>query len=358
MFYRKTVLDNGITVMSEPMDSVRSIALGIWFAVGSRDESRRRGRHVALHGAHDVQGHADAQRPGHLRAVRPPRRRTQRLHLEGVHLLLQPLRRREPLHRVRDPLGHGASTRNLDDGACELEREVVIERDRRAWRTRPTTTSTRSSATRCGPTTRSACRSWAAARPWATFDHAQSVAFRAQALPDRQLRRRGGGQRRPRRARRARREVAGRARPRPALGAPGCRRDRRRQARRPREGHRAGAHLLRRRHDERAPPRPLRALDPRRRARRRHELAPVPGDPREARAGLRRLPLLGALPGHRRVRGLRRHASRQRRGGHQAHPAPRSSASRSTASPPTSSTACARRPRATSCWAWSRPAIA
>ena len=40
MFYRKTVLDNGITVISEPMDSVRSITLGIWFAVGSRDESR------------------------------------------------------------------------------------------------------------------------------------------------------------------------------------------------------------------------------------------------------------------------------------------------------------------------------
>lgn len=39
MFYRKTVLDNGITVMSEPTDSVRSVALGIWFAVGSRDES-------------------------------------------------------------------------------------------------------------------------------------------------------------------------------------------------------------------------------------------------------------------------------------------------------------------------------
>lgn len=39
MFYRKTVLDNGITVMSEPIDSVRSVALGIWFSVGSRDES-------------------------------------------------------------------------------------------------------------------------------------------------------------------------------------------------------------------------------------------------------------------------------------------------------------------------------
>lgn len=34
-----TVLDNGITIISEPMDSVRSIALGIWFAVGSRDET-------------------------------------------------------------------------------------------------------------------------------------------------------------------------------------------------------------------------------------------------------------------------------------------------------------------------------
>lgn len=39
MFYRKTVLDNGLTVLSEPMDEVRSITLGIWFAVGSRDES-------------------------------------------------------------------------------------------------------------------------------------------------------------------------------------------------------------------------------------------------------------------------------------------------------------------------------
>ncbi|MDH4140451.1 MAG: insulinase family protein [Coriobacteriia bacterium] len=39
MFYRKTVLPNGITVLTEPMDTVRSVALGIWLAVGSRDES-------------------------------------------------------------------------------------------------------------------------------------------------------------------------------------------------------------------------------------------------------------------------------------------------------------------------------
>ena len=39
MLYNRTVLDNGITVVSEPMDSVRSITLGVWFAVGSRDEA-------------------------------------------------------------------------------------------------------------------------------------------------------------------------------------------------------------------------------------------------------------------------------------------------------------------------------
>ena len=39
MFYRKTVLDNGITVLSERMDAVRSDSLGIWFKVGSRDET-------------------------------------------------------------------------------------------------------------------------------------------------------------------------------------------------------------------------------------------------------------------------------------------------------------------------------
>lgn len=39
MFYRQTVLDNGVTVITETIDTVRSVALGIWFAVGSRDET-------------------------------------------------------------------------------------------------------------------------------------------------------------------------------------------------------------------------------------------------------------------------------------------------------------------------------
>ncbi len=39
MFYDKTILDSGITIISERMDTMRSVAIGIWMPVGSRDES-------------------------------------------------------------------------------------------------------------------------------------------------------------------------------------------------------------------------------------------------------------------------------------------------------------------------------
>ncbi len=39
VFYDKTVLDNGMTVLTETMTTVRSVAIGIWVSVGSRDES-------------------------------------------------------------------------------------------------------------------------------------------------------------------------------------------------------------------------------------------------------------------------------------------------------------------------------
>ncbi len=39
MFYQKSVLSNGVTVLSENMPDVRSMTMGIWFRVGSRDET-------------------------------------------------------------------------------------------------------------------------------------------------------------------------------------------------------------------------------------------------------------------------------------------------------------------------------
>lgn len=38
MFFEKTTLSNGLTVLTERIPSVRSVTLGIWFRVGSRDE--------------------------------------------------------------------------------------------------------------------------------------------------------------------------------------------------------------------------------------------------------------------------------------------------------------------------------
>ncbi len=38
MSYKKTILDNGITVLSEHIEHVRSISIGVWINAGSRDE--------------------------------------------------------------------------------------------------------------------------------------------------------------------------------------------------------------------------------------------------------------------------------------------------------------------------------
>jgi predicted Zn-dependent peptidase len=38
--YKKTTLDNGITVISEHIESVRSVSIGIWIKTGSRAERR------------------------------------------------------------------------------------------------------------------------------------------------------------------------------------------------------------------------------------------------------------------------------------------------------------------------------
>ena len=38
MPFEKTVLDNGVTVVTESMSGVRSAALGLWVRTGSRDE--------------------------------------------------------------------------------------------------------------------------------------------------------------------------------------------------------------------------------------------------------------------------------------------------------------------------------
>jgi predicted Zn-dependent peptidase len=126
MFYRKTVFDNGITVISEPMDSVRSITLGIWFAVGSRDESPAEAgmshfmEHMMFKGtptrsARDISEAFDRM-GAELNAFTSKELTAYYGRFVDEHL-----------DQAFDILADMVVSANLDDAACESEREVVIE---------------------------------------------------------------------------------------------------------------------------------------------------------------------------------------------------------------------------------------
>ena len=126
MFYRKTVLDNGITIMSEPMDSVRSIALGIWFAVGSRDETPEEAgmshfmEHMMFKGtpsrsARDISEAFD-RLGAELNAFTSKEYTCYYSRFVDEHL-----------PRAFELLSDMVVNASLTDEACESEREVVIE---------------------------------------------------------------------------------------------------------------------------------------------------------------------------------------------------------------------------------------
>jgi predicted Zn-dependent peptidase len=126
MFYRKTVLDNGITVMSEPMDEVRSMALGIWFAVGSRDETPAEAgmshfmEHMMFKGT----------------PKRSPKEISEAFDRLGAELNAFTSKEYtcyysrfvdEHLPSALEILSDMVVNASLDDEACESERQVVIE---------------------------------------------------------------------------------------------------------------------------------------------------------------------------------------------------------------------------------------
>jgi predicted Zn-dependent peptidase len=126
MFYRKTVLDNGITVISEPMDSVRSITLGIWFAVGSRDESAPEAgmshfmEHMMFKGTPTRSARSISEEfdrfGAELNAF------TSKEYTAYYSRFVD-----EHLHRAFEVLADMVVNSSLDDPSCTSEREVVIE---------------------------------------------------------------------------------------------------------------------------------------------------------------------------------------------------------------------------------------
>ena len=126
MFFRKTVLDNGTTVISEPMDSVRSITLGIWFAVGSRDETPAEAgmshfmEHMMFKGTPERSARVISEEFDRLGAELNAF--TSKEYTSYYSRFVD-----EHLEKAFDILADMVVNAGLDDSSCVSEREVVIE---------------------------------------------------------------------------------------------------------------------------------------------------------------------------------------------------------------------------------------
>ena len=121
-----------------------SVTVGIWVENGSRYETPRAGRHLALPRAPLLQGHGAADGGADRGGDRRGRRRAERVHRQGVHLLLREGAARAPAARARPPRRHLHCTRASPRRRSSASARSSSRRSRRS-RTRPTTTSTISS---------------------------------------------------------------------------------------------------------------------------------------------------------------------------------------------------------------------
>jgi predicted Zn-dependent peptidase len=124
--YRRTVLPNGLTVITEPMDHVRTVALGVWVAAGSRFEDAPRNgishfiEHMLFKGtahrsARGIAEELDAI-GGQLNAFTDKEHTCYYLRVLSDHL-------EEGLAILADMLQHPA----LEPASLERERQVLVE---------------------------------------------------------------------------------------------------------------------------------------------------------------------------------------------------------------------------------------
>ncbi|MCL2746001.1 MAG: insulinase family protein [Coriobacteriia bacterium] len=126
MSIQKTILHNGVTVITEQMESVRSVALGIWFKVGSRDELAHEAglshfiEHMMFKGTptHDARGLSEAfDRLGAQQNAFTSK--------ESTCYFASFID--ESLPEAFALLSDMVCNATFDEDACALEREVVIE---------------------------------------------------------------------------------------------------------------------------------------------------------------------------------------------------------------------------------------
>ena len=105
--FEKTTLGNGIRVVTAPFPQVGSVSCFVMLAAGSRYETPDSQGHRPLRRAHVLQGDGAATDGAHdLDRDRRDRRRVQRVHRQGAHRLLRPLRLGDPRRRARRPRRH------------------------------------------------------------------------------------------------------------------------------------------------------------------------------------------------------------------------------------------------------------
>ena len=326
--HRLTELESGVRIVTEHMDSVRSVALGFWIGTGSSAEDEPEAglshliehmlfRGTARYGSLEIDQMFDAM-GAELNAGTGKETTSVYARVLDVHLA-----------EAFDVMADMVWRPRFDADELEQEREIVLEEiamyeddpqdkvfdvlGEAVFGDHPLGRAIIGRAEVVGGAPAPALRG-----------------VPRRALRARERRRRGGRLGRPRRARRARPRRRGRA-PRPGRAGAA----RRRRGRRPaahalrRQGHRAVPRLPRRAgHPARRRP-PLRAARPRQHPRRHVVVAAVPGGPREARPGVQRLLVPVAC-----TRGPARSASTSARG--------RTTSCARWASSPTSSSACAR----------------
>lgn len=126
MFYQKTVLENGITVVSEKVPGAHSISLGFWFQVGSRDElSSEAGmshfnEHMMFKGTPSVDAFELSEKFDRLGA-----RQNAFTSKEATCYYADFID--ESLPEIFELLSDMVLNASMEQDQCELEREVVIE---------------------------------------------------------------------------------------------------------------------------------------------------------------------------------------------------------------------------------------
>ena len=178
MFFEKTVLPNGTTIISEQMGSVRSIALGIWFSVGSRDEEPAEAgmshflEHMMFKGtpvrsARDISEEFD-RLGAEINAFTSKEYTCYYARFVDEHL-----------DRAFSILSDMVTDAALDNAACESEREVVIEEIARMEDT-PDDQIHEIFSRVLWPTHPIGLPVLGDKESVATFDHGRSTAFRAK----------------------------------------------------------------------------------------------------------------------------------------------------------------------------------